>query len=93
MCKKIDKASKKKDVEDLGEWKQSISNHMYWCASSTPDGHPQTMVEKWKILPQHIMNIHKNPDGKIIKKCNHGRLRGEARNRLWLKPGMLSYLS
>ena len=38
FTQKIDKLAKKKECEDLGQWRQSISNHMYWCAASTPDG-------------------------------------------------------
>jgi solute carrier family 8 (sodium/calcium exchanger) len=88
LCKKLDKLSKRKDFKDFGEWRQSISNHMYWCAASTTDGDGDMMVAKWKILPQHITNVHKNPQCRLYPKCGHGRLRGAARNRLWLKPGM-----
>ena len=88
LCKKIDKLAKKKDFGDVGEWRQSISNHMYWCAASTPDGDGQLMQEKWKILPLHIQNIHKNNERETYPECGHGELEGESQNRLWLEPGM-----
>jgi len=37
---------KKKSCAILGEWKQSISNHMYWCAASS-NGDGQQEVAKW----------------------------------------------
>ncbi|CAH3143473.1 unnamed protein product, partial [Porites lobata] len=87
LCKKIDKLAKKKECEDVGEWRQSVSNHMYWCAATTPDGNGRTMQEKWKILPLHIQNIHVNQSSELYKECGHGELEGEARDRLWLQPG------
>ena len=87
LCKKIDKLAKKKECEDVGEWWQSISNHMYWCAASTPDGNGQMMQEKWKILPFHIQNTHENNNSQLYPECGHGELQGEAKDRLWLEPG------
>ncbi|CAH3147788.1 unnamed protein product [Porites lobata] len=87
LCKKIDKLAKKKECEDVGEWRQSVSNHMYWCAATTPDGNGRMMQEKWKILPLHIQNIHVNQSSELYKECGHGELEGEARDRLWLQPG------
>ena len=46
------------------------------------------MQEKWKILPLHIQNEHVNPNSGLYHECGHGELEGEARNRLWLQPGM-----
>lgn len=89
LCKKIDKVAKKKSFKDIGEWRHSISNHMYWCAASTPDGDAEMMKSKWQILPFHITNIHKNAACQLYPKCDHGRLRGDAKNRLWLKPGKI----
>lgn len=72
----------------MGHWHQSISNHMYWCAASTPDGNGQLMQEKWKILPFHIQDIHANTDSQLYPECGHGELEGDAKNRLWLEPGV-----
>ena len=61
LCKKIDKLAKpKKDYDKVGEWRQSISNQMYWCAASTHGGNDQVIQEKWKMLPLHIQNTHVN---------------------------------
>lgn len=65
---------------------------MYWCAASTPDGDGELMKAKWQILPFHITNIHKNTACPLYKVCGHGRLQGEAKNRLWLKPGKTKIL-
>ena len=36
--KKLDKFVTQKDCSIVKDWKTSIINHMYWCASSTPVG-------------------------------------------------------
>ena len=33
--KKMDAAAKKKNCEELAQWKQSVVNHVYWCAASS----------------------------------------------------------
>ena len=35
VSKKIEALAKKKGCSILGNWKQSISNHLYWCAASS----------------------------------------------------------
>ena len=90
LGKKIGKLAERKDCEDVGQWRQSISNHMYWCAASTPDGDGQMMQDKWKMLPLHIQNIHINQSSDIYPSCGHGEQEGEARDRLWRQPGMPS---
>ena len=87
LCKTIDKLAKRKDCEDVGPWRQSISNHMYWTAASTPNGDGLVMQEKWKMMALHIQNIHTNQNSDTHPECGHGELEGEARNRLWLQPG------
>lgn len=61
---------------------------MYWCAATTPDGNGRMMQEKWKMLPLHIQNIHVNQSSELYEECGHGELEGEARDRLWLQPGL-----
>ncbi|XP_068670468.1 uncharacterized protein [Montipora foliosa] len=87
LGKKIDKLAKKKECEDVAQWRQSISNHMYWCAASTPDGNGPLMQAKWEILPFHIQNVHADVNSNLYPECGHGELEGEARTRLWLIPG------
>lgn len=86
LAKKIDKIAKQKDCNDVGEWKQSICNHMYWCAASTPDGNGNLIKAKWEILPLHIQDIHRGGNA-LYPRCGHGQLRGESRDRLWLEKG------
>ena len=64
---------------------------MYWCAASTPDGNGQMMQEKWKILPFHIQDVHKNNSCQLYPECRHGELEGDAKDRLWLEPGEYIY--
>ena len=93
LCKKIDKIAKEKDCEEVGEWRQSISNHMYWCAASTTDGNGQVIKEKWKMLPLHIQNIHVNVESDVYPESGHGTLKGDAADRLWLQPGIVMAIS
>ena len=43
LKKKLQKAVNNKDCEVVGEWTKSITNHMYWCAASSPDGDGEEM--------------------------------------------------
>ncbi|XP_019640935.1 PREDICTED: uncharacterized protein LOC109482594 [Branchiostoma belcheri] len=82
ITKKISAEAKKKKNRDLQGWTKSISNHLWWCAS-TCGGDDVELMEKWESLPNHIGNIHLFPDNVKFKKCEHPHLT----DREWLKPG------
>ena len=46
LKKKLAKLSQYKDCEIVGAWIKSITNHMYWCAASAPDGDGQLMIDR-----------------------------------------------
>lgn len=48
------------------------------------------MQEKWKILPLYIQNIHKNNDSGLYPDCGYSELEGDAKDHLWLDPGVYS---
>ena len=77
--KKLQGAAKRSACQDIGPWTKCIMNHMYFVASATPEGDPDVMERKWRMLALHVQNIH--------DKCTHRKLEGEARNRLWLIVG------
>jgi solute carrier family 8 (sodium/calcium exchanger) len=79
--KKVEKVSKQKDCEVIGEWVRSMVNHLYWCIMSTEEGDDECIKEKWLSLLNHLHNKHKG-HGKIYKECQHGKLH----KRKWLKP-------
>jgi len=58
LKKKFQKAAKYKDCSVIGEWTKSITNHMYWCAASSPDG--DEMMKRWQSLMDHLCNDHTN---------------------------------
>jgi len=74
LSKTIGKLAQKKDCRDISAWQSSITNYMYWCAASTPDGNGDVMTEKWKILLYHILDIHTNEESNIYQECGHGEL-------------------
>ena len=79
--------AKEKDCALAGEWIKSIINHLYWCASSTPDGNGDVMEAKWLSVVNHIRNRHTQHD-RLFPKCLHAkykRRRGEAVK--WMKQG------
>jgi len=83
LKKKLLKAAKYKDCSVVGEWTKSITNHMYWCAASSPDGDGDEMVKRWKSLMDHLCNDHSNCYG------DHTDL--EDRHRKWLIPGIICF--
>lgn len=62
--KKVEKAAKQKDCEILGNWLQSMINHLYWSVMSTTDDNTDLVEAKWLSLANHIHNKH----------TNHGKL-------------------
>ena len=72
------KLSQYKDCEIVGAWIKSITNHMYWCTASAPDGDGQLMANRWKSLMSHLIDQHDD--------CFHLPL-GDRRKK-WLTPGI-----
>lgn len=91
LKKKILAVGKKRNCEAVNEWRKSVINHLYWSASSTPDGNPDLMLEKFLSITNHIQNVHTGHDGSLFKQCDHPPLEGE-RPRKWLTPSKHSYM-
>ena len=72
------KAIAKKDCEIIGEWSHSITNHLYWCATSIPSGDKELIKAKWLSLDNHIHNKHNHTGA--FKKCVHKQLQ----KRKWM---------
>ena len=60
-------------------------NHLYWCASSTPDGNPDMMLAKWLSLDNHVVNIHTG-HGALFPQCEHAAMCENGRENKWLEP-------
>ena len=82
ISKKIEALSKKKSCAIVGQWKQSISNHMYWCAASS-NGDGQKVVAKWLSITNHVRNVHEG-HSEAFPRCTHGPLQ---EGRKWLSRG------
>ena len=70
LRKKLETVSKKSAFKEIGPWINCIINHMYYCASTTPDGNPDIIEAKWRMLPLLSQNIH--------GQCTHEPLTEEA---------------
>jgi len=77
--KKLARLSASKDCSIIGEWIRSITNHLYWCAASAPEGDGDDIVKRWKSLMDHICDSHDT--------CYHKDLTLEERRKKWLIPG------
>lgn len=85
--KKIHALAKQKGFEDLLVWERSITNHVYWVASSTKDEEGDLREAKWTSLVNHVQGIHEG-HSELFPRCLHGDLQGE-RPRKWLKTGTM----
>jgi hypothetical protein len=81
-----------KGCEELKPWVKSATNHMYWCAASTPNGDKQLMADKWISLHRHMTNAHTGHGG-TFPKCAHGRIRRRRDEKKWIKPRMICFTS
>ena len=89
LRKKLNAIAKLKDCEIVGEWTQSIVNHLYWCAMSSSDSssNEELIRSKWLSLSNHIHNKHTHKG--IFKKCAHKSLNRNKRKKKWFKLGIL----
>ena len=71
--------SSNKDCSIISEWIKSITNHLYWCAASSPAGGGNEIVKCWKSLMDHICDSHDT--------CYHCQLSLDERKKKWLIPG------
>ena len=85
LSKKIDRLAKVKECEDIGLWRQSIVNHLYYVAASTEDGNKTMIDAKWESLNNHVQNIHTDHNT-LHPRCHHDPLDGEERDKQWLAP-------
>lgn len=90
LNKQLDALSKEHGCEEVRPWKQSLVNHLYWTAASTPSGNADMMEAKWRSLVDHVQDIHEH-DTPAFPVCQHGNLEGEARNKDWLEPGKFMF--
>ncbi|XP_069110215.1 uncharacterized protein, partial [Argopecten irradians] len=87
LKKKLCSLAKEKDCGEVTDWIKSLTNHLYWCAASTPPGEGNIMWAKWVSLENHIQNIH-HGHGNLFPDCAHPDMDPEVRRRKkWLKPG------
>lgn len=85
--KRLTEKAKRKSTQALFKWIKSINNHTWWCPSSSHNN-PDLLVEKWRSMTYHSVNIHtwgRDKSYKLFKKCEHPRMNKNDRD--WLKPG------
>uniref|UniRef100_A0A9J8B7I9 Uncharacterized protein n=1 Tax=Cyprinus carpio carpio TaxID=630221 RepID=A0A9J8B7I9_CYPCA len=81
LIQKIDELAKQRSWKEVGPWKKSIVNHLYWCGASSSSG--KEIVAKWRSLVNHVQDIHEH-EGEF-QRCQHPPLVGD-QARQWLKP-------
>ncbi|KAI4800827.1 hypothetical protein KUCAC02_007056, partial [Chaenocephalus aceratus] len=82
--KKLEAICQLKGCEDLKAWQQSIINHLYWAVVSSTQDDAELIVDKWKSVERHVLNLHSGPT------CAHKRLQGRAHKKKGIKPSSLS---
>ena len=90
--KKLKAICKLKGCEDLKAWQQSIINHLYWALVSSTQDYAELIVDKWKSVERHVLNLHRG-HGVKFPRCAHKRLQGRAHKKKWIKPSEFSQYS
>ncbi|XP_030292200.1 uncharacterized protein LOC115593026 [Sparus aurata] len=80
--KKIDAMAKMRRTQEVGPWRKSVVNHLYWSASTSASG--QEVVAKWASIANHLQNVHTH-ENPLLPSCLHQPL-VEEQARHWLKP-------
>ena len=68
VVKKLTAKAKIKGCNDLHQWIQSVSNHL-WRSASTCDGDTYLLKEKWISIVHHTANKHSWDGCSKFKKC------------------------
>ena len=80
VFKKLETSGKKK-CKQVADLARSVSNHLYWYATSS-GGVGEMVSEKWLSILNHITNVHKCQRERFPK-----YLHGELEDRDWMKKG------
>ncbi|KAK3105927.1 hypothetical protein FSP39_008705 [Pinctada imbricata] len=86
VFKKLIAVSKKRDCSQIADWAHSISNHMYWAASSS-NGNGEMVLQKWQSILNHVCNKHEG-HGDLFPTCQHEEI---TKDVCWLKMGSKVY--
>lgn len=82
----MDALAKKKTTVEVGRWKKSVVNHLYWCGSTSTS--KEEVVAKWSSVVNHVHNVHDH-DSVHFPKCVHPPLE---QPREWLRPSKYSLM-
>lgn len=85
ISKKLEAAAKTKENACLALWTKSISNHLYWCSTSSEesDDRKEEVKDKWLSIVNHVADIHTG-HGPKYPDCQHGDLEPRA----WIRKGL-----
>ena len=81
--KKFAYLSTNKDHSIIHEWIKSITNYLYWCTPSAPEGDGNDIVKRWKSIMDHICDDHGT--------CHHKDVTLEEGKIKWLIPSSYVY--
>ncbi|KAK3107635.1 hypothetical protein FSP39_018839 [Pinctada imbricata] len=77
---------KERVCSQIADWAHSISNHMYWAASSS-NGNGEMVLQKWQSILNHVCNKHEG-HGDLFPTCQHEEI---TKDVCWLKMGSKVY--
>jgi hypothetical protein len=69
LKKKIAKQSIPMEFRGLLDWKNTVINHLYWCAA-TSGGDGGMVEEKWLSILSHVVGMHEH-SGPLFPQCQH----------------------
>eukprot|EP00092_Neocalanus_flemingeri_P087767 GFUD01110822.1.p1 GENE.GFUD01110822.1~~GFUD01110822.1.p1 ORF type:complete len:141 (+),score=26.84 GFUD01110822.1:47-469(+) len=78
-------ACKLKTCRNLAEWKDSITNMLWWSFATCKN--EVDLREKILSIPLHCTDHHSFRSNKHHRECAHGPLRAAGRSKPWLKEG------
>lgn len=87
VSKKLTKAGKQRECEDLLPWVRSICNHLWWSCE-TCEGNKDLLKDKWLSVLHHTANLHTWGGSHLFSECAHPPLQVDREERTkWLTPG------
>ena len=80
LKKKIIEKGKKMNSEQLILWAKAISNHLWWCCT-TSGGNIKLLKEKWVSILHHITGVHSWRLSELFNVCEHQSLTEDEQKR------------
>ncbi|XP_068114815.1 uncharacterized protein [Hyperolius riggenbachi] len=91
ICHKLKTASKRAGCSALKFWIDEINTHFWWSVKHSNNSE-EKLLQNWKSLLHHVINVHEWKEDGIIRRCSHAPLTDDEKEQgRWLQFDTVAY--